>query len=393
MKIAILDCFSGISGNMMVGALIDAGVPFSFIEERLECLELPDWRVRHERMKKNGIEGCFFSVSDETDPPHRSWSKIRRLIEESSLMEDEKQLSIAVFLRIAEAEALAHGVSVDKVHFHEVGALDSIIDVVASVCGWLWLKRSEGIERLYCAGTNLGGGTVKCAHGMMPIPAPATARILEGFPVWSDGDFEMTTPTGAAVIAEICDVKGLPDRWTPGLCGLGCGSRDGKLPNLTRLMIGELCETAEANDFYQIEAVVDDMTGEMAAHAQQQLLMAGALEVLLVNCINKGRPALLFRLLCRSRNREELTQMLYRETTTIGCRSWAVERDELKRAESPAGGVQVKAALSDSGELLNLKPEHRELTELARAKGISLKNLMQNPAFLAEVYSRRVEDC
>lgn len=434
MKICILDCFSGISGNMFLGSLVDAGLPLEVLEERLGLLHLRGWSIKISKKKKNGINGLYLEVREHNDnlesqnkhehqlahehkhelahkhkhehehehehkhthAPHRHWADIQLMIKESGLSDEEKALSFRIFLRIAEAESKAHGVDIDSVHFHEVGAVDSIIDVVGAACGWLWLKEHLQIQHLYSSGTNLGGGTVFCQHGEMPVPAPATASILEGVPVWSRGDFEMTTPTGAAILAELVDHFELPDRWTTSRIGLGCGTKEATLPNMLRLLIGESSSSSElnknkfefsSNDLYlQIEAVVDDMTGELAAHARDQLLVAGALEVLLINANNKGRPALLFRILLKASDFDSLSALLFKETTTIGFRYYEVKRVELDRHQLKPGAVSVKQSFNSDGERVNVKPEFRELEKYAREKGCSVKSLIQDSSFLTEIY-------
>jgi len=409
---------------MTLGAFVDAGVPFDYLKKRLALLDLSGWDIKIEDVKKSGIGARFVSVLDlahhehshdhshnhshdhqhnlehshdhshdhdqSHSHEHRGWGDIRRLILASGLSEGEKSLSIAIFKRIAEAEAEAHRVEIDSVHFHEVGAIDSIIDIVGSAIGFLYLKKQHSIEAVYSKGTNLGGGTVWCAHGEMPVPAPATSAILRSVPVWSSGEFEMTTPTGAAILAELTDSFSLPAGYSIIKSGVGAGKREASLPNMLRVFIGSFKESSVADgSVIQIEALIDDMTPEALSHAQKLFLEEGALESILVGANNKGRDCSLLRVLVESNLFSQMVELIFKESTTIGVRYYPVSRKVLSRSEFLASGVTIKESSLEGGVVINRKPQFSELEELAKRDGRTLKSVMQDGELLKEFYSKR----
>ncbi len=383
MKICYLDCFSGIAGNMILGALIDAGLDFELLRSELAKLKLEGVAVKAAKTKRGGLAGTHVSVETAPSRHHRSLGAIERIIDESGLSERAQSDARRIFRRLGEAEALVHDVPLEKVHFHEVGALDAIADIVGAAVGFDAL----GIERIVCSPLNLGSGTVQAAHGVLPVPAPATARLVEGAPAYADGPaVELTTPTGAAVAVTLADSFGAMPAMRLEASGYGAGDRDFEgRANVLRVSIGEAADVAEAAEVRVIEANIDDMSPEVAGFVRERLLEAGALDVTLTPVfMKKDRPGFTLTVLADPADRLRLGDVLFAETTTIGIREYAAQRRVLERrwqeVETEFGRVRVKVAAAN-GALLNFAPEYEDCRRIAKEKNVPFKHVRQAASF------------
>lgn len=371
MKIAYFDAFSGIAGDMTVGALIDAGADAAALFAGLDSLGTGA-RFRAERVKKKGIMGTQFTVEHEDQKKHRHLPHIVKMIEAAELPERAKRRAVRIFEALGEAEAQVHGVSIEKVHFHEVGAVDSICDIVGAALGLELL----GVEEVYVSAINTGSGTVEADHGVMPVPTPATALLLAGKPVYASGPVtELTTPTGAAIAAALGAGFGAPPAMAIEKTGFGSGTKEfpGQA-NLLRVLIGESSGASEATVIRVLEANVDDSTPEVLGYAMERLLAEGALDVTLQPVyMKKQRPGTLVQVLARPEDQERLAAVLLRETSTLGIRISEAERRVAARAhvdvETEYGRVRMKVSAGGAA------PEFEDCRRLAEATGQPLKEI------------------
>ena len=373
MKVCYLDCFSGIAGDMLLGALVDAGLGIDALQAEIAKLGIDGLTVDAEPVKRGGLAGTKVDVRAAHDHSHRSLSTIERIIGDSALDERVKDDSLRVFRRLGQVEAAMHAIPLERVHFHEVGAWDSIADVVGGCAGLAAL----GIERVFCSAINVGSGTVEAAHGSMPVPAPATARLVEGVPVYSDGPrAELTTPTGAALAVTLSSDFGPPPPMRIATSGYGAGTANfpGRA-NLLRILIGE-AEQADSplEQVRVLEASIDDMTPEMAGYAMERLLEAGALDVTLAPVyMKKNRPGFLLTVLSTPDDRARLGEMILAETSTIGIREAPAQRRTLPRSwrsvSTPYGAVRVKVS-GPAGGRSKFAPEYEDCRRLAREHGV-----------------------
>jgi len=385
-KILYFDCFAGISGDMTVAALIDLGVAPEELRVELDKLNLDGWDIEVSQGYRNGLRGTRFDVRLRHEGSHahlhgagkghshRNIYDIETIIDHSGLNEEIKNNSKKVFAELAAAEARVHGQPVEEVHFHEVGALDSIIDIVGTaIC-----LDILGIRHICASPLNLGGGLVNCAHGTLPVPAPATAEILTGVPVFSSGvQVELVTPTGAAIIKTLAlDFLPLP-RMTIEKSGYGIGSREiPDMPNLLRIIQGTRMG-GEAHVL--LETNIDDMNPEVYSYLFPLLFQKGALDVYLTNIImKKNRPGIMLSVLCLEADVRNIQEVLFAETTTLGIRCREIDRVELERKESTAetslGPVRVKEAYLH-GQLLKTAPEYEECRRIAEQSGLPLQQV------------------
>lgn len=381
MTIAYLDCFSGISGNMMVGALLDAGMPLEYLAAELKKLSLSSYKLIDKEVAKHGIRARYFNVDvSKWFQPARNFNDIREIIENSLLSEPVKQRSLAVFSRLAAAEAKVHGVSVDKVHFHEVGAIDSIVDIVGTAIGLEYL----GIEEIYASALHVGAGYIKCSHGLMPVPAPATAELLTGIPFYA-GDIrkELVTPTGAAIVATLAKGFGSPPAYfiTRKVC-YGAGSRDIDIPNVLRLYLGakELRDDiGAAGESRIIETNIDDLNPQVYGYVMERLFAAGAHEVYLTSILmKKNRPGTKITVMASAGKVSDMVQILLAETSTLGVRILGCETTHidvsLLKIETEWGPVKVKIGkLND--KVMNIAPEFEDCKAIAVKYNIPLKTI------------------
>lgn len=383
MKIAYFDCFSGASGDMLLGALVDAGVELARLDAELRRLPLPDWSITAEKTKKKGIAATHVRVHTREHHPHRGLTEILRIIAEgraAGLSARAAERASAIFRRLGEAEAKIHNVPLESIHFHEVGAVDAIIDIVGACAGFELL----GIEQFYASALNVGAGRVEAAHGVMPVPAPATAELVRDVPTYSTGiERELLTPTGAAILtALVRDFGPLPPIKVTAI-GYGAGTAD--LPtqaNVLRMFIGESAATSAAHDetVAIIEASVDDMNPQVYAFFAERAMEMGALDVTSgPQQMKKGRPGQLITVLAAPERADALVELFFRETTTIGVRTWEARRRvlarEIIRVETPYGAIQVKVSRMN-GRVLNAAPEFEDCRRVALERGAPLKQVL-----------------
>jgi uncharacterized protein (TIGR00299 family) protein len=379
LKILYFDCFAGISGDMTVGALLDLGVPLPYLKEELARLPIPlaGYRLAAEETSRRGIRAAKFQVHVTADQPHRHYADIAEMIEQSSLAAEVKEKAGRIFLRLAEAEAKVHGVELGRVHFHEVGALDSIIDIVATALSLHYL----GIEEMYASALPLGSGYVETAHGRLPVPAPATAELLRGIPVHSElGAGERVTPTGAAILAALCSEFGAPPPFTITAVGSGAGDRDfPDTPNILRVMRGEKITPLPGDEILVLETHIDDMNPEILGFLMDRIQAAGALDVAFAPLqMKKNRPGVRITVLSPPVLQEKLARMLLTETSAIGVRRYPATRLKLHRSveerDTSLGRVKVKV-IHDGAALVRIAPEFEECRRIAEEQGLPLQDV------------------
>ena len=381
MKICIFDPFSGISGNMILGALIDAGINIDVLTEMLGTLPLDDWKLAIETVTRNDIAGTYANVITNETHIQRNLSDIVEIINNSTLPDLVKENSISAFTRLAKAESAVHGTSIDEVHFHEVGAVDSIIDIVGSFCGFFLL----GIDKFYSSPPATGTGTVTCSHGTIPIPAPATLKLLEGIPTGPSGiEAELVTPTGASILTSVVkDWQEVPPAMKTTSIGMGAG-RDG-LPraNLLRISIGETDDNSslwENDTVWEAISVVDDMDARVWPGVSKIIMEAGALDCYGIPCYGrKGRPALEIKILMKSDDKEKILDIFFRHTPSIGIRVNRVSRCILRRefitVNTIYGDVTVKTAYWGS-DRVNIEPEFDNCAAIAESLSIPVMDVI-----------------
>ncbi|MCX5758655.1 MAG: nickel pincer cofactor biosynthesis protein LarC [Candidatus Hydrogenedentes bacterium] len=379
MKVLYFDCACGASGDMIVGALLDAGVDLASLRLALESLKVQDLSVAAEKVIKHGIAATQFRVHAHHDHEHRGLADIVAIITGSSLPEPVKRASIETFERMAQCEATIHGATVDDVHFHEVGALDSIADIV----GAHWAMHALAVERVVASPLNLGSGSIQMAHGVVPVPAPATAALLHGAPCYgSDAPGELVSPTGAALISQFAQFYGPVPAMRIAATGYGSGSRD--LPgraNVLRVLVGESTDTSRDGlpDFESItvvEANIDDMNPELFPAVISDVLAKGARDAFLTPILGKkGRPAYLITVLCDEEKLAEIVPAIFFGSTTFGVRVRQERRICLERefrlVQTPWGAVQIKVGRYGD-TIASLSPEFDDCRRLAEANGVSV---------------------
>jgi len=377
MKTAYLDCFSGVSGNMLLGALLHTGLPAEVLRTSLAGLQLPDWQLDIQHNTVSGLQACLVRVRSQEPPTHRHLHHIRDLLEQSTLPQAVSSRAVAVFTRLAEAEARVHGTTVDKIHFHEVGAVDAIVDIVGVVAGFHYL----GIEHITCSPLPMPSGWVSCAHGSLPLPAPAVCELLKNIPVYGDSlAQELVTPTGAALVAELADGFGRMPPMTLEQTGYGAGTmqrKDGR-PNILRLMIGRSTITAEVQQVEVIETNLDDWNPELWPYVSKKLMQAGGLDVSLVPIqMKKGRPGFLLRVISDPAHADRLKELILNETSSIGLRFHNMGRLTLPReiieVATPWGPVQAKKVETAAGT--RISPEYEDCRRLAEEQEIPLQKI------------------
>lgn len=382
MKILYYDCFAGISGDMNLGAMIDLGVDPNFLKSELEKLNIEGFHLEITSDIRRGISGTKATVVIENpdNEKHRHLRHIEELVNNSSLSEKVKTLSLNIFNRIAVAEAKVHNIEIQKVHFHEVGALDSIADIVGAAICLDFLK----VDKVMSSPIQLGGGTVKCAHGIMPVPAPATALIVENIPVKTGlVQHEATTPTGAAILAATVNEFTIQTNFPITKTAYGIGQRDvSEVPNVLRVFLSETedaitdvtVETATV-----LECNIDDMNPECYGHVLDMLFEAGAADAWLTPLImKKSRPATQLSVLCSTIKANIMKSVIFKNTTSLGIREFAVQKNMLRRKErtieTPWGGVRVKDSFYN-GRIVNSKPEFEDCKKLAEKNNISIQEI------------------
>jgi uncharacterized protein (TIGR00299 family) protein len=381
MKLAYFDCFSGISGDMTLGALVNAGCPVDLLRAELKSLQIPGWTLTAEKVWKNGMAATRARVETEDQQKHRSLTTILEILKNSQLAPSVQERASRIFQKLGEAEAYVHDTPIENIHFHEVGAVDAIVDIVGSCIGF----HALGIERFACSPLNVGGGTVKMAHGILPVPAPATARLLQGAPTFSNGvQRELVTPTGAAIVATLCDSFGPQPPMTVSAIGYGAGSTDLEgQPNVVRIMIGEPAEKvshADDEEISIIEANLDDMNPQIYGYVLEKALSAGALDVYTTALqMKKNRPGTLLTILCRPKDIDTMMSLIFAETTTFGVRTHRAQRRALPRewvnVSTSYGSVRIKLSRSN-GHILHVTPEYDDCRKLAVENQVPLQQVI-----------------
>ncbi|MHB9023770.1 MAG: nickel pincer cofactor biosynthesis protein LarC [Armatimonadota bacterium] len=380
MRLAYLDCFSGVSGNMLLGALLACGLEEAALVSELRRLPLEGWELKSERVLRKGIQAVHVEVDDHGHEHHlhRGLGDILALIEQSGVSERAKKTASAIFTRLGEAESTVHGVPPDRVHFHEVGAVDAIIDIVGASVGLELL----GIEKIVASPLPLGSGWVKSAHGLLPVPAPATALLVRDVPiVESDVECELVTPTGAAIVTTLAAGYGPLPSMTVRAVGYGAGTRDLPRSNVLRLFLGEETVESTPTEIVGLETNLDDLPGEITGYLMDRLFAAGALDVFFTPIqMKKNRPGVLVRVLCAPRDEAGCTDILFRETTTLGVRRLPFGRTVLPRetrtVDTPYGPVRVK--VSRWGDVERVEPEYEDCRALAEQHGVPLVAVYQS---------------
>jgi len=399
LKVLYFDCFAGAAGDMIVGALLDAGLPFEELKRALGSLAVEGWDVSVARVVKTGITATKFRVHEHAhvhdgghghdhqhDHGHHSLDQIYAAINRSSLSDAGKARAIAMFGRLGEAESAIHGIPIDKIHLHEVGAIDSIIDIVGAVFAIEWFKA----DRIVVSPINVGSGMARTEHGVFPVPAPATVTLVKNAPVYSTGiQSELLTPTGALILTEFASAYGPVPPMTIEKVGYGAGDRDLKeTPNVVRVLVGESEDVRSAGaaapagpsmKVVVLECEIDDMNPQIFGVLMEKLYAAGALEVFYSAVqMKKNRPGTLMTIVAKPEQREAMTEIVFRESTTIGIRHQELLRECLDRemvtVTTTLGPVRFKVARRD-GRVLNAQPEFEDLAKLSNERGIPIKDV------------------
>lgn len=394
MKVLYYDCFSGISGDMNLGAMIDLGVDKGYLIKELKKLSInEEFEIEIKKDERKGISGTKVDVilkenqyeehhdSHDENHHHRSFKDIEKIINDSSLEKSVKIMSLSIFRKLAEAEGKIHGKDLYQVHFHEVGAVDSIVDIVGAAICFQYLN----VDKILCSPVQLGGGFVKCAHGLIPVPAPAVSELLKGVPIKIGAvPFETTTPTGAAILKTMVSRFTEEKEFIIDKIGYGVGNRDTEIPNLLRIYLGRI-EKKEKFYFKEqcfiLECNIDDMNPEMYEYVYEKLFSEGALDVFITSIImKKGRPGVKLSVLCHKEKKEELKKVLFRETSTLGVRECSMVRDILKRdfsvVKTSYGDIRVKKAYVNDKDF-KVKPEYEDCKKVALENDVPIRNVVR----------------
>lgn len=380
--ICYFDCSSGVSGDMILGALIDAGLSASKFKSTLRRLPIKEYMLDVKNVKRAGFRATKVTVRTTGRAGPRKWKDIERIIKKSSLRKDIKQKGLSIFKRLFEAEVRVHGETFDRIHLHELGAVDCLVDIFGTLVGLDML----GVREIYASALNLGGGTVKSEHGVLPVPAPATAELLRNVPVYSsDINFELTTPTGAVLMSELADDFGPIPYMKVSKIGAGAGTRNFQThPNILRLFLGQGIEGRKKDSEHTIvliETNIDDMNPQIYEYVMERLFKSGALDVFLTQVImKKARPGIKLTVLCNEDKKEELMNIILEETTSIGVRFYEAQRKILsrtsERVDTKFGKIRVK--ISRLGDrVLKITPEYEDCKKIAKRLTIPLKEVIK----------------
>ncbi|MBF0465188.1 MAG: nickel pincer cofactor biosynthesis protein LarC [Nitrospirae bacterium] len=380
MKTCYIECKSGVSGDMLSGALIDAGVPTEYLSGTLKGLPLQEFEITSRPIMRGGIRGVKFDVRTVETGAERTWGDINEIYRNSTLSDNIRNRSLTIFESLFKAEGKVHGKSYDEVHLHELGAVDCMVDITSFVAGIQYL----GVEEIRFSKINVGGGTVMTSHGTLPVPAPVTAELLKGVPIYSDcDDMELSTPTGAAIAKTMANgFTPMPDMTVTSV-GYGCGEKDlSSRPNVLRVFVGETHENNIGERVLVIESNIDDMPGEIYGYLMERLFDAGALDVYFTPIVmKKSRPATKLTVICSHSIENTLSDIIFAETTTFGLRSWELSRRVLKREMkmviTPYGYIKVKTAIGHDGRVITVSPEYEDCKRVAVSHKIPLKRAME----------------
>jgi pyridinium-3,5-bisthiocarboxylic acid mononucleotide nickel chelatase len=383
LKIAWFDCFSGISGDMCLGALVDAGAPLEEIEKGLKKLKLKGYALRERKVVRAGITATkvdvvLGAVSKSQKAEVRKWREIQKIINESAIPEGIKKQGFAIFKALFAAEAKVHGKTLSTTHLHELGCVDCLVDVFGTLIGLSVLD----VGKIYASPVNVGSGRTKTSHGIFPVPAPATAELLMGIPCYASGpSFELTTPTGAAILTTLSSGFGDMPSMVNETIGTGAGSKDvQEQPNLLRIMIGEAYEKIPRGTVTVIETNIDDMNPQVYAYVMERLFERGALDVFMTQVImKKSRPGTLLTVLCNAEKKNGLIGIILKETSTLGVRFYEAGRVTIKRdikqVQTIYGRVRVKQSML--GDVLRIMPEYEDCRRIARENKVSLLQVLE----------------
>ena len=387
MRIAYFDCFSGVSGDMILGALIDAGADLHMLESELGKLKISGFTLKAEKTTRGGLSGTRFFVNQDRSHAERHLRDIERIMDDSDLPDDIKSGAKSIFRELAKVEAKIHNTNPEDVHFHEIGGLDSIVDIVGS----LIVMKMMDIETIYASKIPVGTGFVECAHGVLPLPAPATVELLKGIPVYaSSSEKELVTPTGIAILKHVVQSFGTIPEMKIEHIGYGAGSRDLKIPNLLRVWIGEtgVKQEYEKDEVILIETNIDDISPEIVGYTMDRLLEKGALDAFMTPIfMKKNRPGTLLSILITPHKLDETIAIIFAETTSLGVRFRRLERRKLPRklitVETLFGPVRVKISEIDNEKRI-LSPEYEDCREIAARMGIPLRKVYGEAQAAAE---------
>ncbi len=371
---------------MIAGAMLDAGLEFEFLKSQIATLGIINLDIKVSETKRAGLRATQFVPIIKEEHYHRHLTDIIKIIEDSKIGDKPKNMATAIFNRLAQAEGKVHGKEPNDIHFHEVGAIDSIVDIVSAAIGFDAL----GIEKVYCSALAVGGGQIRAAHGIMPVPAPATAELLKGVPtVGGPIDKELLTPTGAAILTTVCENFGQIPSMKIDRIGYGAGTMDSEqVPNVVRLVLGESADetSATVDSVCLLETNIDDITGEVIAHTMEILLSAGALDVFTMPIVMKhARPAAKLSIICQTADIERMQDLIFNEGITFGIRRQIIERNKLAReflmVTTQYGNIKIKVGKWD-GRIVNAKPEFADCAKAAQEHKIRVREVIE--AALAE---------
>jgi len=380
MKIAFFDCFAGAAGDMIVAAMLDAGLDFEFLKSQIATLDLKDLEIKINETKRAGLRALQFVPVIKGQHHHRNLEDIKKIINGSKIGEKPKKTAITIFKRLAAAEAAVHGKDPNDIHFHEVGAIDSIVDIVSAAIGLDVLA----IEKVYCSTLAVGGGIVLAAHGTLPVPAPATAELLKGIPaVGGPIDKELLTPTGAAILTTVAESFGALPQMKIEKIGCGAGTLDSEhFPNVVRIILGESVDESAAttDSVCLLETNIDDVSPEVIADAMDKLLDTGALDVFTTPIIMKhSRPAVKLTVICNIPDVCKIEQLIFEAGLTFGIRKQIIQRSKLAREfvtiTTPFGDIKIKVGKLGH-TIVNAKPEFADCARAAQEHNISIKKVI-----------------
>ena len=385
MKILYLDCFAGISGDMMVGALLDLGVPLDYLKKELSKLSLTQYEIKTKRVERQNISATKLSVKAQEKGIVRTWISVKDLIEKSKLSKSIKEKSLEIFLILAEAESKIHHKNINQIHFHEVGAVDSIVDIISTVICMEYLK----VKKVFSSEIATGIGMTRTDHGVIPIPSPATLEILKDVPIYSTNiTNELTTPTGAAIAKiYVSEFSPLPTVSVEKV-GYGAGSADLDIPNVLRILMGNLTKKHNEDELSILETNIDDLNPEFYDHVMNKLNERGALDVWMAPIyMKKNRPGVTLAILVEKGKEDEITDILFQETTTLGVRVTKVTRKKANRKnfqiKTKYGSISVKVA-DYKGKLINVAPEYNDCANIAQEKNIPIKKVYDEAKKIAQ---------